>query len=435
MVFKKSKGANLPAFNAPCWVTNMAGIIEVKSMPKVPTGLRGITKIDQDHYLVNATGEVCAYKKSENRADNIASIKKTLKALRHIINANFTGASNEVFATLTYAENMTDKDKLCRDVEVFMKRLRRRYPGLEYLNVVEPQARGAWHCHILLKAPNQESLYIPNKEIAKLWGHGFTNTRRLSSVDNIGAYLTAYLADLEVPFDTPLSEHVVEKVTTDIQGKSVKKRFAKGARLHLYPSGMNLFRHSRGIRKPETVCMSWESVKKEVVGDATPNYSSTVEIFDEEKEVPVNTISYYQYNLRRAKSQVEHVSPVPSAPMETEGTNCNDDSTGNSGISHRTANQGQQPQDTALLPQFTGTVHPIQRYRLRGRFADCTTSSQILCTSCRPWHTVNHQHTDIHTRSTRLSAVALCRGVPYQQPCGQVQVTESAAQNSGCSDR
>jgi hypothetical protein len=50
--------------------------------------------------------------------------------------------------TLTYRENMIDRDRMARDFDVFMKRLRRVVPGLEYVCVFEQQKRGAWHAHI-----------------------------------------------------------------------------------------------------------------------------------------------------------------------------------------------------------------------------------------------------------------------------------------------
>ena len=58
----------------------------------------------------------------------------------------FKGLS--VMLTLTYRENMTDRDRMARDFDVFMKRLRRVVPGLEYVCVFEQQKRGAWHAHI-----------------------------------------------------------------------------------------------------------------------------------------------------------------------------------------------------------------------------------------------------------------------------------------------
>lgn len=50
--------------------------------------------------------------------------------------------------TLTYRENMVDRDRLMRDFDVFMKRLKRVAPHLHYVAVAERQKRGAWHMHI-----------------------------------------------------------------------------------------------------------------------------------------------------------------------------------------------------------------------------------------------------------------------------------------------
>ena len=53
-----------------------------------------------------------------------------------------------VMLTLTYRENMLDRSRMARDFDVFMKRLRRIVPGIEYVCVFEQQKRGAWHAHI-----------------------------------------------------------------------------------------------------------------------------------------------------------------------------------------------------------------------------------------------------------------------------------------------
>jgi hypothetical protein len=50
--------------------------------------------------------------------------------------------------TLTYAENMTDREQMARDFDVFVKRARRALPGFQYVCVFEQQKRGAWHAHI-----------------------------------------------------------------------------------------------------------------------------------------------------------------------------------------------------------------------------------------------------------------------------------------------
>lgn len=50
--------------------------------------------------------------------------------------------------TLTYRDNMTDRDRMARDFDVFVKRVRRVVPEFQYVCVFERQKRGAWHAHI-----------------------------------------------------------------------------------------------------------------------------------------------------------------------------------------------------------------------------------------------------------------------------------------------
>ena len=56
-----------------------------------------------------------------------------------------------VLLTLTYRENMTDRARMARDFDVFVKRVRRVIPGFQYVCVFERQKRGAWHAHIAVQ--------------------------------------------------------------------------------------------------------------------------------------------------------------------------------------------------------------------------------------------------------------------------------------------
>lgn len=56
-----------------------------------------------------------------------------------------------VLLTLTYRENMQDRDRMARDFDAFVKRVRRVIPGFEYVCVFERQKRGAWHAHIAVQ--------------------------------------------------------------------------------------------------------------------------------------------------------------------------------------------------------------------------------------------------------------------------------------------
>ena len=61
--------------------------------------------------------------------------------------------------TLTYRENMTDRARMARDFDVFMKRIRRIFPGFEYVCVFEEQKRGAWHAHLAVQRVQSHYLH------------------------------------------------------------------------------------------------------------------------------------------------------------------------------------------------------------------------------------------------------------------------------------
>ena len=39
--------------------------------------------------------------------------------------------------------------------------------------------RGAWHCHVLLRFNSLDKVYIPNADIAKIWGQGFVSVKAM----------------------------------------------------------------------------------------------------------------------------------------------------------------------------------------------------------------------------------------------------------------
>jgi hypothetical protein len=275
----------------------MKNIIEIVSLDKRPSGLSRIQKISKSQYVIKETGELRTYNLSQNKSQNIASLKKTFRRCRDLINNNFEGKPNELHVTLTYKENMTDYKRLYKDFEAFWKRYKRKYGNnIDYLSIVEPQERGAWHCHVLIRHNDLEKVFHPNNEIQELWGHGFTKTKATDGVDNMGAYITAYLTDVEL---TEENSHAafstgVDVKTVEVDGK--EKKFIKGARVYLYPSGMNIVRSSKGIIYPEVEEMTYKKAKK-IVGDTSPNYSTTTTIFDGENQL--NQITYEHYNLKR----------------------------------------------------------------------------------------------------------------------------------------
>lgn len=297
--FKKSEGEQI-ALRKNIKLKRMRNVIEIVYVDKRSSGLNTIKKMSKTEYMVIETGEIMEYNLSENKSENIASLKKTFRRSRDLINNNFEGASNELHVTLTYREHMTDSKRLYKDFEAFWKRFKRRYgQNIDYLSIVEPHADGKWHAHVLIRFNDEEKIFIPNDDIAEIWRQGFTKTKATAGIDNMGAYITAYLTDIELTEDTMhLNSSGAELKIVEIEGKS--KAFIKGARMKYYPSGMNILRSSKGIIYPEVEEMSYKKAKK-IVGDAHPNYSMTTIISDGENEL--NKITYEQYNLKRKQSK------------------------------------------------------------------------------------------------------------------------------------
>lgn len=293
-------------------VTEMGHLFEVQYMEKQNTSC-GIKVLNANEYVNLSTGEVKQFKKSAIK-DNKKSLMKTFKRLRYLINNNFSGKGNEKFITLTYGEDIDEK-RLYTDFDKFMKRLRynlKKDPkkfgtNIEYISVVEPNGQGRWHCHVLMKFVGvKRAGYLPKDYLRELWGQGIiVDIKDLKGVDNIGAYLTAYLTDVELPDpdqeqdqyqDQIVARAVAEGseiVTKEVKG--VEKRFVKGGRLHYYPAGMNLYRKSRGIKMPERKTVRMENVQKKIAG-REPSYQRKVDIDTEDFQ---NTLVFLEYNNKR----------------------------------------------------------------------------------------------------------------------------------------
>ena len=206
-----------------------------------------VKKLSKNEYLVVSTGEIKQYEIKETTEKTTKNLKETFTRLRQLIRTNFTNNSkNQLFITLTYKENMTDTKKLMLDFDLFYKRLKYKLKEhkLEYIAVAEPQGRGAWHFHIMLKSTNQANLYIDNKTLEKIWGNGYTDAQRLKS-DDVGSYYVSYFTDL---------------LEEDKKGN--KKRL-KGSRLNMYPKGFKFYRTSRGIEKPKEIKIKYEELEKQ----------------------------------------------------------------------------------------------------------------------------------------------------------------------------
>lgn len=272
---------------------NVSEIRWVRSPPGVP-----IRKLDKEHYLDLRTGEVLEVAQHiTNRAEDPASVKRSLRKLRDLINANLTDPETALWVTLTYAENMTDQARLYQDFRRFWQRLRyylgkRGYPSVEYIIAVEVQGRGAFHTHGLFLFPGKAP-FISNDTVAAIWTHGYTKTQSLKGVGNPGLYLTAYLGDMELTEAVSAGAFDGGRLAK-VEGRDgTRKAILKGARVRLYPRGLQVFRHSRGVKLPE-VFKTTEGEALAAMGDTPLTYEKTISITDEAGEVK-NIINYRTY--------------------------------------------------------------------------------------------------------------------------------------------
>ena len=158
---------------------NVVSFVSMKfNPPEIP-----IRKLTGSEYLNLYTGEVNSYDKHDNKSEVCTlSIRRTMERIRNLLNANCLFESHLRWITLTYADNMTDISILYSDFRNFWKKFKRKcfsegWSIPEYINVIEPQGRGAWHCHVMLIFPSNAPYIDNNTVIAKLWGHGFTKTK------------------------------------------------------------------------------------------------------------------------------------------------------------------------------------------------------------------------------------------------------------------
>lgn len=267
-----------------------------------------IRKLDKDHYIALETGEVKDFQHGINRASNLTTVAQSLRNLRDIINTNVTEPQNCLWVTLTYAENMTDHRRLYQDFRKFWMRFsnylkKSALPPAEYIVAMEPQGRGAWHAHLIIIF-QQEAPYIPNAKIAEIWGFGFVKTRPLTNIDNVGLYLTAYLADMDVTqaLQLPGGLTQIKGTLKGIQSRTGEsKAIIKGGRLYMYPVGFRIFRYSKGIHMPE-IRHCTEAEAMEAVQGAALVYEKTIVVNTAEGNC-CNTMNYRQYNSVRKVPQ------------------------------------------------------------------------------------------------------------------------------------
>ena len=299
--------------NLPVKVITMGNVVEVQYMSRRNSKQTVQMLPGGEQFVICSTGEVKDIEHHKTRKDNKKGLYKTFANARGVINANVTDVSKVRWCTLTYAENMTDTKRLYEDFKKFNMRFQwyckqHGYSKPEYIVMMEPQGRGAWHAHLLYIWQDMKAPFIPNEEFRELWGHGFVRIKKLDNVDNVGAYLTAYLGDMELSEISAAEFEKVSKGATvkqveveDEDGNKVTKAVLKGARLNLYPADFKMLRCSRGVKRPVAEMMSQEDAYKKVSA-ATKTFESAIKLTDHENDFET-VIIREQYNKVRGKNQ------------------------------------------------------------------------------------------------------------------------------------
>jgi hypothetical protein len=157
-------------------------------------------------FMVRA-GEWVPYEatKADQERDAAENRKRATRRARTKVRRLCKAKGLDTLLTLTYRENMVDRERMARDLDVFLKRVRRVIPDFEYVCAFERQKRGAWHAHLATRRINYhyqvKGVLVKSYSLLRsMWrevvGHdnGNVDVSRNRSVSRSSAKLASYLS-------------------------------------------------------------------------------------------------------------------------------------------------------------------------------------------------------------------------------------------------
>lgn len=207
-------------------------------------------KLDSNRGINIATGEVIEFKRSQNRSQRMCDFKRSLSRLRDIIKLNVTELEKCFFITLTYEDNISDREKFRKHFDNFIKKFRRLYGKCEYIKPIEYQGRGAIHCHLIIIFDKTPTLSITNEDIVRCWKHGSVDIGPIESPEATAKYLTNF------PFE-------YNEANEDLDYWAKSKKQKKSERVCFYAPHEKLYTCSKNIKRPEKIKNKYYSEVKE----------------------------------------------------------------------------------------------------------------------------------------------------------------------------
>ena len=181
------------------------------------------SKISDRERFNQYTGEVLEDYSADN-TKSLDSLRKTFKRLNGLIRDNFKGGQSEVFMTLGYNYTMSDTAQLSHDLNLFWRKLKRRYKNCEYISVAEYKENAGLHLHIILKASDNQKLVLDRDFIIKIWGQTDVYIKRINAVKD------------------------VERISRYLNPFANSKKYK---RLQYYERNFRIYNSSQGIVKPK----------------------------------------------------------------------------------------------------------------------------------------------------------------------------------------
>lgn len=164
--------------------------------------------MSSDHIHVDGEWQVFTPSKQELLDKAAMNRERSARRARTQVRRLVKAKNLDTMLTLTYQENMQDRERMARDFDVFVKRIRRVLPSFEYVCVFERQKRGAWHAHIAVQ--RVQSHYMHKGALVKsydllraIWravvGAGNVDVsrsirHRQRSTGKLSGYLSKYIA-------------------------------------------------------------------------------------------------------------------------------------------------------------------------------------------------------------------------------------------------